>query len=253
MVAVARVPLGATGIEVSRLGLGTVKLGRDRGVKYPVKIPTDAEAAALISGARDLGINLIDTAPAYGNSEERLGGLLNGQREEWVICTKVGEEFDGETSRHDFTPAWCRHSIERSLKRLRTDRLDIVLIHSDGNDRRIIEEDGTLAELLALKREGKILAVGISHKSVDGARMAIDAGADVIMATLNSEERDDSELIVDAASQGCGVLIKKALVSGAEQDPSTALAAVARHDGVHAIVVGTTNLAHLRANAAAIR
>lgn len=67
-------PLGDTGLAVSPLGLGTVKFGRDQGVKYPsgFTIPDDREAADLLALARDLGINLIDTAPAYGRSEERL-------------------------------------------------------------------------------------------------------------------------------------------------------------------------------------
>ena len=88
-------PLGSTGFDVSPLGLGTVKLGRDQGVKYPngFTIPDDAQALALLNQARDLGINLLDTAPAYGISEERLGHLLQGQRDEWVIVSKVGEEF----------------------------------------------------------------------------------------------------------------------------------------------------------------
>jgi aryl-alcohol dehydrogenase-like predicted oxidoreductase len=97
-------PLGNTGLIVSPLGLGTVKLGRDQGVKYPngFTIPDDAAARALLDQARALGINLIDTAPAYGVSEQRLGPLLRGQREDWVIVSKVGEEFENGQSRFDF-------------------------------------------------------------------------------------------------------------------------------------------------------
>ena len=73
---------GETGLNVSPLGLGTVKLGRNIGVKYPKKfvIPNNKEAIDLIYKAKDLGINLIDTAPSYGNSEERLGELLKDTR-----------------------------------------------------------------------------------------------------------------------------------------------------------------------------
>ena len=91
---------GSTDILVSPIGLGTVKLGRDQGVKYPshFTIPDDDAALHLISIAQDLGINLIDTAPAYGNSEQRLGKLLKDRRQDWVICSKVGEEYaDGES------------------------------------------------------------------------------------------------------------------------------------------------------------
>src|SRR5262245_31612451 len=101
-------PFGTTGLSVSPLGLGTVKLGRDRGLKLaaPARIPNDREAADLITLAEELGINLVDTAPAYGTSEERLGKLLKGRRERWVIATKAGEIFDPATatSRYDFTP-----------------------------------------------------------------------------------------------------------------------------------------------------
>ncbi len=88
-------PLGATSLSVSPLGLGTVKFGRNVGVKYPqpFDLPSDQEALTLLATAWDLGINLLDTAPAYGVSEERLGRLLQHCRRDWVIVTKVGEEF----------------------------------------------------------------------------------------------------------------------------------------------------------------
>jgi aryl-alcohol dehydrogenase-like predicted oxidoreductase len=80
-VVLPRRPFGNTGIDVSILGLGTVKLGRDQGVKYPndFAIPDDQQAAQLIAIAREQGINLIDTAPAYGTSETRLGHLKQGR------------------------------------------------------------------------------------------------------------------------------------------------------------------------------
>ena len=110
-------PLGSTGLRISPLGLGTVKLGRDQGVKYPngFSIPDDAQARQLLTLARELGINLIDTAPAYGTSEQRLGPLLRGQRDQWVIVSKVGEEFENGQSRFDFSPAHTRLSVERDL------------------------------------------------------------------------------------------------------------------------------------------
>jgi len=84
--------LAGTDISVSALGLGTVKIGRDQGVKYPTgfTIPDDAAVRNLLATAHDLGINLLDTAPAYGSSETRLGQLL-GKRQDWVIVTKTGE------------------------------------------------------------------------------------------------------------------------------------------------------------------
>ncbi|MBL8746693.1 MAG: aldo/keto reductase, partial [Phycisphaerae bacterium] len=91
-------PLGRTGLKVSPLGLGTVKLGRNRGVKYPAEfeIPTDVQAAELLRRAQKLGITLLDTAPAYGEAEERIGRIIGscGGRDRWTIVTKAGEEFD---------------------------------------------------------------------------------------------------------------------------------------------------------------
>ena len=245
-------PMGNTGLLVSKLSLGTVKFGRDQGVRYPtpVKIPTDTEIISLLEQAAEMGINLIDTAPAYGNSEERLGNLLKHTSQRWLICTKVGEEYADSISSHNFSPEHCRMSVERSLQRLNVDTLDIVLIHSDGNDIDILLNQGTLQALQALKQAGKIRAVGMSHKSRAGGEMALEMGADVMMATLNRSETDDAELIQSAAAQGCGVLIKKALSSG--HGSSADLTFVAQHKGVHSIVVGTTNPAHLRENVDAI-
>ena len=81
--------LGKTGIKVSRLGLGTVKFGRNEAVKYPeqFELPDQKQISDLVSYAKDLGINMLDTAPAYGMSEERLGRLLKGQRQDWVVVS----------------------------------------------------------------------------------------------------------------------------------------------------------------------
>ena len=244
--------LGSTGIEVSVLGLGTVKLGRNTGVDHarPFRVPTIGEARRLIDRARSLGINLIDTAPAYGKSEERLGGLLAGQRQRWVIVTKVGEEFDGARSTHDFSPEHTAMSVRRSLERLDTDYLDVVLIHSDGDDEHILNDLGTLDCLKQLKKKGVVRAVGISHKSPNGARAALDKGADVIMATLNAADLSEAEVIEKAGKQRCGVLVKKALAGGREA-PET-LRFAARHPGVSSVVVGTLDPEHLAENAATL-
>jgi len=243
-------PLGNTGMTVSLLGLGTVKLGRDQQVRYPhaFRIPDDAEAAALLDCATELGINLLDTAPAYGTSEARLGRLLRGRRSRWLVCTKVGEIFEDGRSRYDFSPEHVRRSVERSLERLASDYLDIVLIHSDGHDREILTQLGTLQALQELKRAGLVRAVGISHKSADGAACAIEVGCDVIMAVLNPDERAEASVIARAGVAGCGVLIKKALASGHAAPQS--LQFVAAQPGVSSIIVGTIDPRHLKENAA---
>ena len=248
-------PLGNTGLIVSPLGLGTVKLGRDQGVKYPngFTIPDDAAARALLDQARALGINLIDTAPAYGVSEQRLGPLLRGQREDWVIVSKVGEEFDNGQSRFDFSPAHTRLSVERSLQRLETDRIDLVLVHSDGNDVAILRDSGVYETLAELKREGKLRAFGLSGKTVEGGLLALERG-DCAMVTYNLAERGEQAVLDHAATHGKGILIKKALASGHAclkpgDDPvRRSFELLFGHPGVSGAIIGTINPQHLTAN-----
>jgi aryl-alcohol dehydrogenase-like predicted oxidoreductase len=250
-------PLGSTGLRVSPLGLGTVKLGRDQGVKYPngFTIPDDREAQMLLKLARDLGINLIDTAPAYGTSEERLGPLLRGQRHEWVIVSKVGEEFEGGQSRHDFSAEHTRLSVERSLKRLETDFIDLVLVHSDGNDLAVLNDSGVYQALAELKQQGKIRGYGFSGKTVEGGLLALREG-DCAMVTYNLNEQRERPVLDYAASHGKAILVKKALASGhvclsPGVDPVQAsFELLFAHPGVASAIVGTINPLHLAHNVA---
>ncbi len=243
-------PLGSTSLRVSVLGLGTVKLGRAQGVKYPrpVTIPADDEVKDLFAAAAERGINFIDTAPAYGNAEERLGLLLGGQRDRWVIATKAGEEFENGRSRYDFSPPAIRASVERSLIRLRTDRVEIVLIHSDGEAEKRLDELGVFEELTALRSAGKILAFGVSVKSMEGAMLAIGR-CDAVMVALNPDETALLPAIAAAKQWGVGVLIKKALGSGhlvrSASDLEQCLGLSVRTPGVSSVIIGTANRNHL--------
>ncbi|BCA31145.1 aldo/keto reductase [Pseudomonas otitidis] len=250
-------PLGDTGLRVSPLGLGTVKLGRDQGVKYPsgFTIPDDAEARQLLALARDLGINLIDTAPAYGRSEERLGPLLRGQRQDWVIVSKVGEEFEAGQSHFDFSPAHTRRSVERSLQRLETDVIDLVLVHSDGNDVAVLRDSGVYEALAELKQAGKIRAFGLSGKTVEGGLLALERG-DCAMVTYNLNEQGERPVLDYAAQHAKGLLVKKGLASGhvclaPGVDPVRAsFELIFGHPGVTSAIIGTINPLHLSHNVA---
>ncbi len=245
-----RRPLGATGIEVSLIGLGTVKIGRNTGLDMaPFELPSLRQARRLVDGARDLGINLLDTAAAYGESEARLGALLAGNRQRWVLCTKAGEVHEDGESLYDFSAQAIRQSVETSLRRLRTDYLDVVFVHSDGRDMAILSQAEALDTLTTLKREGTIRAVGFSHKTIAGGRTAL-AQCDVIMTALSYGDRSQRDVVREAGDHGRGVLVKKPLDSG-WASPQT-LGYVANQPGVSSIVVGTTDLAHLEENVAAI-
>ncbi len=241
--------LGSTGIHISPLGFGTVKLGRNEQVKYPhhFEIPDDRTVIDLLNLTRSLGINLIDTAPAYGSSQERLGQLLPGPRRDWVIASKVGEFFETGQSRFDFTYESTLKVIEQSLITLKTDYLDIALIHSDGNDLSILQNQGAVDALVDLKMRGLIRSHGISSKTIDGGIRATEQ-MDIVMATCNLKYNDELPVLQAAKKRGKGVLVKKGLQSGRTQDVSDAMRFIFSQPGVSSMIVGTINAEHLKSN-----
>jgi aryl-alcohol dehydrogenase-like predicted oxidoreductase len=244
--------LADTQLQVSALGLGSVKLGRNQGVKYPQSfiIPDDQEVRDLLALASELGINFIDTAPAYGNSEERLGKVLNN-RQNWIIATKVGEEFEQGKSRFDFSAKHTRLSVERSLQRLNTDYLDIVLIHSNGKDEAILQNSDCLEQLQQLKQAGMIRAIGMSSKTIAGGILAAQL-MDIVMLTYNLQQQDQA--VMDfAADHNKGILVKKGLMSGHLHEDGKNLLHESMHlifsqRAISSMIVGTIKQAHLREN-----
>lgn len=247
-----RRPLGSTSIRVSVLGLGTVKFGRTAALHYPhpFELPSDARIAELLATAKGLGVNLLDTAPAYGSSESRLGEAIEDCRDDWVVCTKAGEEFDGTRSHHDFSEDHILRSVERSLARLRTDRIEVLLVHSDGRDVAEIEAAGAFRALARLRREGVVGAVGFSAKSATDGRSAM-AHSNVLMCTINAVQREEIPVAAEAADAGVGVLVKKPFAQGRQVDARQA-AEIATLPGVTTIVAGTTSCEHLEAAVTAL-
>lgn len=244
--------LGDTGIMVSPLGLGTVKFGRNEGVKYPqgFDIPDEAFLADLLALSRDLGINMLDTAPAYGTSEERLGRLLKGQRDDWVIVGKAGEDFEGGVSSYNFTPQHFEKSLIRSLMRLNTDYIDVLLLHSDGNDVENLSDE-IIETLLDFKARGLVRAVGASTKTVEGGIKTLER-MDVVMATYTPSYTDEKPVPDYAAEHNKGVILKKALSSGHDTNIEDAFTFAFEHPGISSVIVGTINPDHLRQNAQAV-
>lgn len=246
--------LGSTGIDVSVLGLGTVKIGRNQQVKYPAgfELPDDKAVIELFELAQSLGINFIDTAPAYGSSELRLGELLPN-RNDWVIVTKVGEIFENGQSRFDFTFDYTVSSVEQSLKKLKRDVLDVVLVHSDGNDMNIINNEPVFDALGMLKSKGLIKAYGMSSKTVEGGCWTVE-NCDVVMATANLDYDDERPVLELAEKLNKGVIIKKGLQSGHADSASggggveKAFRHILTLPGVSSMIVGTINQSHLRDN-----
>ncbi|MDH6180036.1 aryl-alcohol dehydrogenase-like predicted oxidoreductase [Microbacteriaceae bacterium SG_E_30_P1] len=145
-------PLGRTGITVSRYGLGTLM--------FATRMGNDpAESARIIHAAMDAGINLIDTADAYGDSEEVVGKALVGRRDDVVLATKVGMPLDQDSNHQGGSRRWITTAIENSLRRLGTDYIDIYQLHRPDPNTDLEE---TLSVLSDLVRAGKVRAIGSS-------------------------------------------------------------------------------------------
>ncbi len=245
--------LGRTGLNVSSIGFGAFKIGRNEKIKYAESypLPTEEEAAGLLNRVLDLGITLIDTAPAYGRSEERIGRALAQRREEYTLSTKVGETFENGASRYDFSAEGVRASIERSRHRLQTDVLDLVFIHSDGRDLEVQRETDCVEALQTLRDDGVIRAIGFSGKTVEGAMHAL-SWADALMVEFHLEDQSHAAVIEAARQREIGVVVKKGLASGTlaagREAAGRAIRFVTRTPGVSSLVIGGLNEVHLREN-----
>ena len=146
---------------ISRIGLGTWAIGG-----WMWGGADDERSVTTIRTALERGINLIDTAPVYGfgHSEEVVGKALEGVRDQAVIATKVALDWSDGGPRRNSTPARIRQEIEDSLRRLRTDRIDLYQVHWPDP---LVPIEETAAELEKLRQEGKILAIGVSNYSTD--------------------------------------------------------------------------------------
>jgi len=196
--------LGRTGWRISTIGFGAIKLPQ----------LSQKECDSLLNRAIDLGINFVDTADCYGDSEEKIGRALNRRREEFYLSTKI-DERDG--------PGVLK-KLERCLRRLKTDRIDLVLFHDvRGSDyERIFEKDG-LDVLEKARGQGKISQIGISiHQSISMMKKAVDSGVfSVLMVAYSAidEDRLAADLIPMAHKKGVGVIAMKPLAGGRLAEP----------------------------------
>lgn len=244
--------LGAQGALVSTIGFGAFKIGRNEQTKYGAEysLPDEDEVSSLLNGLLDRGVNYIDTAPAYGLSEERIGRSISTRRREYVLSTKVGEIFENGLSTYDFSRGAIERSIERSLLRLRTDKLDVVLIHCNSDDLAIQRETDAVMTLQRLREQHIIGQIGLSAKTVEGAQVGL-TWADVLMLEYHLADRSQEGVIAAAHSAGIGVVVKKALASG-ELPASEGLRFVLANPGVSTAVVGTLNAHHMQQNLDAV-
>jgi aryl-alcohol dehydrogenase-like predicted oxidoreductase len=195
---------------VSRIGLGTWAIGG-----WMWGGSDDARSIETIRGAVQSGINLIDTAPVYGfgHSEELVGKALEGIRDQVVIATKVALEWPDEKVRRNASATRIRQEIEDSLRRLRTDRIDLYQVHWPDP---LVPHEETAIELEKLRQEGKILAIGVSNYSteqMDGFRKHAPLAA--IQPPYNLFERTiEADVLPYAKQHGLTVLAYGALCRG---------------------------------------
>jgi aryl-alcohol dehydrogenase-like predicted oxidoreductase len=277
--------LGRTGAEVTILGYGAMELrGQPRGPAIE-----DEDAGALLNAVLDGGINLIDTSIDYGNSEELIGKYLAGRRDEYFLASKcgclLGDPPAGATPPfpHDYRPANIRAGVEQSLRRLDTDRLDLLQIHISPS-RAELEADETLETMTALRDEGKIRFLGMSGNLPNlPDQIAMDV-FDVFQIPYSALQREHEGLIDDAVAAGAGTLIRGGAARGAPAEEKAwrqgpiglaegegqrrweesgveeilgdmgriefVLRFTLSHPGLSSTIVGTSSLDHLRSNLA---
>jgi aryl-alcohol dehydrogenase-like predicted oxidoreductase len=215
--AMKRRPLGKTNLLVSEIGVGAWQLGGP--LLLDGKVDGHPElgreyCVRLIREAGDLGINFVDTAEQYGNgeSERRVGEALEGHRDQWILGTKFGYQVGPHGERlQDASPARVPISLEGSLRRLRTDYIDIYVYHIAPKP----GEAGQVASYLQkLKHEGKVRAVGISTNDLQQVEYLHSLGClDVVQYAKNIMEphRDLSEWV---ASHQAGGVVRGAFYGG---------------------------------------
>jgi myo-inositol catabolism protein IolS len=178
--------LGQSGIDISTIGLGTNYVG---GHNLYVDVDED-EGVRLVQRAMDLGVTHLDTADAYGfgRSEELVGKAIEGRRDEVVLATKGGILFGEHGSGVNNEPAYLRGALERSLKRLNVDCVDLYYIHRHDGKTPVEDAFGALMDF---KREGLIRAAGVSNFELPALQAAASAGSvDAVQSCYNLLQRD---------------------------------------------------------------
>jgi aryl-alcohol dehydrogenase-like predicted oxidoreductase len=211
-------PLGRTKTDVTILGYGAMEL---RGLPRAPDVP-DEDLGRLLNAVLDGGISLIDTSPDYGRSEELIGRFVSHRRDEFFLASKCGclIELPADATPpypHDYSPANVRAAIERSLSRLRTDRLDLVQVHMSPSVA-TLEANGTVEILQELQAEGKIRFIGMSGILPELPGHIAMGVFDAFQIPYSAVQRDHEDLITEAAASGAGTLIRGGAARGAASE-----------------------------------
>ncbi len=258
---------GMTGLKVTALGFGAGMTGTDT--------LTDKEAKYLLNSVIDNGINLIDTARSYGLSEERIGKHLSNRRSEFILSTKVGYDVEGY---EDWTYDCIIAGVDKALKILKTDYIDIVHLHSCNPDK--LQEGAVTEALIRTVQEGKVRVPAYSGDN-DALNYAVHSGKfGGVQASINiTDQKAINDILYSAKKNYMGVIAKRPSANSVwkySEAPvgdyieqyfyrlktmnidfgmpvhEAALRFSAYTYGVDSIIVGTTNIEHLKENIAII-
>ncbi len=207
--------LGKTDLRTSVVGVGTWQFGGEWGRAF-----SQAEADSILGRAKELGINLIDTAECYGDhlSEQLVGQAIRDQRDDWIVATKFGHKFTGHLERDQlWTAEDVLQQLEDSLRSLQTETIDIYQFHSGSDE--AFDNDNLWTMLSKQIEAGKIRHLGISLSSgIDPAHQmerATAVGASVIQVLYNRLDQVPEDNVLPACiEQDLGVLVRVPLASG---------------------------------------
>ena len=266
--------------SVTFLGIGALEIGRNWGMGSDNERPGEEIAGEVLNTVLDLGINLIDSASAYHRSEERIGKYVSNRRNEYVLATKCGEHSDEPRTYYDFTYEGISKSIDKSLKLLNTDVIDLLQIHFGPDPEGTLDKGETLRAMQDARKAGKVKYLGASIDGEIAKRCILSGDFDVMQLGYNLFHQGNEENIRLCKERGMGVLIRSGLGNGLltsrvvdnldklrDSDREKAekllklvdgntdlLTALGLHflyenDGISSVIVGTKKPANVRKNA----
>lgn len=270
-------PFGKTGLEVSVLGFGGAPIG--------LLDTSRQQISQILNQLLDDGVNLIDTAASYGGSEEAIGQAVGHRREEYILVSKCGQAFD-DLEGTEWSPKVIAQTVDRALKRLQTDHLDVMLLHSCELE--VLKQGDALGALLEAQAAGKVRFVGYSGDNEAAAFAAGLREIAVIETSVSLCDQTNLDVVLPVARENdVGVIAKRPLANAAWKDlgdqpgfykeyaepytrrlaqmelsptelgfdcdgsnlwPELALRFTLSHAGVHCAIVGTTDPHHVAVN-----
>ncbi len=210
--------LGKTGLRVSVLGHGAMEVRGPR--VWGGRPVTDEQADRILNAVVDAGVNFIDTSYDYGLSEESIGKAISRRRDEYYLATKCGcmltDKGDHDETSHVWTRANLLHNIETSLKRMRTDYVDLWQLHNPTPDE---VTQGELVQVMEeVKKSGKVRHIGISS-TLPHIQTFIDRGVfESFQIPYSALDRKHEQAITQAASSGAGTIIRGGVARGSPED-----------------------------------